>query len=89
MAVEISWLRSAREECCGSRARVRSRSRMSGMAEGGRLGIKSLILPLGMWLAAAEMRDLRRKTYPIEQEEGEGADRKASSTRRRREPRGR
>ena len=73
MAEEISTLRSEREGCCGSEARARSRSRTSGMAAGGRLGMKSFLLPRGMWLAAAESRVLRKKASPSEQEEGGGS----------------
>ena len=43
------------------------------------MGIKSFLLPRGMWWAAAEFRVLRKKASPIEQEEGGEADRKALS----------
>ena len=41
---------------------------------GGRLGIKSFLLPRGMWLTAAELRVLRKKASPMGQKEGGEAD---------------
>ena len=79
MAEDICWLRSFRERWWGSKARAESRSLMSGMAVGGRLGMKFFLRPRGMWATAAAVSVLRKKASPAGQEDGRGADRKTSS----------
>ena len=49
------------------------------MAEGGKLGMKSLLRPLGIWRSAAASNVRLRKASPAGQEGGSGPDRKTSS----------